>query len=223
MCSPLFPGILGVRSEEEILVFGEGYLAFPQKTKERKDRVWSRFFSDFTWLLPKKSQGKEGHGFESLFIDFVWNFGVLCGAKRFTNQRALLEKEKGLSHTEGSAILQVLCTGHVQFAVQDFQPYRRALTTHTPLIKVRESFCESGEGVRLPGETFKGADLWGSPGNLRGSSWNFRGSLGNFRGTPGLLLSSTVRELPGKSPKNFRGSWGNFRGSPGTSQKLGGA
>ena len=65
----------------------------------------------------------------------------------------------------------------------------------------------------------KGADLRGSPGSLG----NFRGSLGNFRGTSGLLLSSTVRELPGKSPKNFRGSSGNFRGSPGTSQKLGGA
>ena len=82
----------------------------------------------------------------------------------------------------------------------------------------RESFCESGEGVRLPRER---ADLWGSPGNFRGSPGNFRGSLGNFQGTPGLLLSSTVRELPGKSPKNFRGSLGNFRGSPGTSQKLG--
>ena len=57
----------------------------------------------------------------------------------------------------------------------------------------------------------KGADLRGSPGN-------FRGSLGNFRGTSGLLLSATVRELPGKSPKNFWGSSGNFRGSPGTSQ-----
>ena len=52
---------------------------------------------------------------------------------------------------------------------------------------------------------------------------NFRGSPGNFRGTPGLLFSSTVRELPGESPKNFRGSSGNFRGSRGTSQKLGGA
>ena len=48
----------------------------------------------------------------------------------------------------------------------------------------RESFCESGEGVRLPRER---ADLRGSPGNFRGSSGNFRGSLGNFRGTPGLL------------------------------------
>ena len=38
-----------------------------------------------------------------------------------------------------------------------------------------------------------------------------------------MLLSSTVRELPGKSPKNFRGSSGNFRGSPGTFQKLRGA
>ena len=36
-----------------------------------------------------------------------------------------------------------------------------------------------------------------------------------------MLLSSTVRELLGKSPKNFRGSPGNFRGSPGTFQKLG--
>ena len=48
----------------------------------------------------------------------------------------------------------------------------------------RESFCESGEGVRLPRER---ADLRGSPGNFRGSAGNFRGSLGNFRGTPGLL------------------------------------
>ena len=62
----------------------------------------------------------------------------------------------------------------------------------------------------------KGADLWGSLGNFRRSPGNFRGSLGNFRGTPGLLLSSTVSELPGKSPKNFRGS-------PGTFQKLRGA
>ena len=84
--------------------------------------------------------------------------------------------------------------------------------------EVRESFFESGEGVRLPRDR---ADLWGSPGNFRGSPGNFRGSLGNFRGTPGLLLSSSVRELPGKSPQNFRGSLGNFRGSPGTSQKLG--
>ena len=69
---------------------------------------------------------------------------------------------------------------------------------------------------RVSGFPEKGAELWGSPGN-------FRGSLGNFRGTSGLLLNSTVRELPGKSPKNFRGSSGNFRGSPGTFQKLGGA
>ena len=66
----------------------------------------------------------------------------------------------------------------------------------------------------------KGADLWGSPGNFRGSLENFRGSLGNFRGTFGLLLSSTVRELLGKSPGNLRVSSGNFRGSPGTSQKI---
>ena len=83
---------------------------------------------------------------------------------------------------------------------------------------LRESFCESGEGVRLPRDR---ADLRGSPGNFRGNLGNFRGSLGNLRGTLGLLLSSTVSELPGNSPKNFRGSLGNFRGSPGTFQKLG--
>ena len=75
----------------------------------------------------------------------------------------------------------------------------------------------------VSGFSENGADFRGSLGNLRGSLGNFRGSLGNFRGTPGLQLSSTVRELPGKSPKNLRGSSGNFRGSPGTSQKLGGA
>ena len=69
---------------------------------------------------------------------------------------------------------------------------------------------------RVSGLPDKGADL-------RGSLGNFRGSFGNFRGTSGLLVGSTVRELPGKSPKNFQGSSGNFRGSPGTSQKLGAA
>ena len=78
----------------------------------------------------------------------------------------------------------------------------------------RESFCESGEGVRLPRERGR------PPGkfrNFRGSSGNFRGSLGNFRGTSGLLLSSTVRDLPGKSPKTsggVRGTSGEVRGLP---------
>ena len=48
--------------------------------------------------------------------------------------------------------------------------------------------------------------MTGKSGNFRGSLGNFRGGLGNFRGTSGLLLTSTVRELPGKSPKKFRGS-----------------
>ena len=77
---------------------------------------------------------------------------------------------------------------------------------------IRESFRESEEGVRLPRET---ADLRGSPGNLRGSPGNFRGSLGNFRGTFGLLFGSTVRELPGKSPKTsgeVQGTSGEVRG-----------
>ena len=67
---------------------------------------------------------------------------------------------------------------------------------------------------RVSGVPDKGADLRGSPG-----PW---GSLGNFRGTSGLLLSSTVRELPGKSPTTS-GKFGELLGKSGTSQKLGGA
>ena len=54
----------------------------------------------------------------------------------------------------------------------------------------------------------KGADL-------RGSLGNFRGSLGNFRGTSGLLLSSTVRELPGKSLKTSGEVRGKLPGKSG--------
>ena len=93
--------------------------------------------------------------------------------------------------------------------------------------------CDSSEEVfvtheRVSGFPEKGADLWGSlgnfrgsPGNFQGSPGNFRGYLENFRGTSGLLLNSTVRELPGKSPGNFRGSSGNFRGSPERSRNSG--
>ena len=58
----------------------------------------------------------------------------------------------------------------------------------------------------------RGADLRGSPGNFRGSPGNFWGSPGNFRGTSGLLLSSTVRERPGKSPGKLPGKLGELPG-----------
>ena len=70
---------------------------------------------------------------------------------------------------------------------------------------------------RVSGFPEKGDDLRGSPGTS-GEVWgHFRGSLGNFRGTSGLLSSSTVRELPGKSPKTsgeVRGTSGEVRGLP---------
>ena len=75
---------------------------------------------------------------------------------------------------------------------------------------------------RVSGFPEKGADLRGSPGNLWGSPGNFWGSLGNCRGTPGLLLSFTVRELPGKSGE-LPGKSGDFpeaRGSLTPSQRL---
>ena len=56
---------------------------------------------------------------------------------------------------------------------------------------LRESFCESEEGVRLPRDA---ADLRGSPGNFRGSPGNFRGSPGNFR---------EVWETSGEPPPQF--------------------
>ena len=79
---------------------------------------------------------------------------------------------------------------------------------------------------RVSGFPVKGLTSGGSPGNFRGSPgssgevWETSGEP--LESGPGLLASSTVRELPGNSPKNIRGSLGNFRGSPGTFQKLGG-
>ena len=70
---------------------------------------------------------------------------------------------------------------------------------------------------RASGFPEKGADLRGSPGTsgeVWGTSWR---SLGNFWGTSGLLLSSAVRELPGKSPKTSGEVWGTsgeVRGLP---------
>ena len=61
---------------------------------------------------------------------------------------------------------------------------------------------------RVSGFPEKGADLRGGPGK-------FRRSPGNFRGTSGLLFSSTVRGLPGKSPKTsgeVRETSGEVRG-----------
>ena len=66
---------------------------------------------------------------------------------------------------------------------------------------------------RVAGFPEKGADLRGSRENFWESLGNFRGSLGNFRGSSGLLLSSTVKELPGKSPKTS----GEVRGTSGNS------
>ena len=61
--------------------------------------------------------------------------------------------------------------------------------------KLRESFCESGEGVRLPRER---ADLRGSPG----TSGEVRGTSGEVRETSGEPLDCC--EVP---------QWENFRGS----------
>ena len=66
---------------------------------------------------------------------------------------------------------------------------------------------------RVSGFPEKGADLRGSPGTS-GEVWGTSGEVWKTSGEPlVLLVASTVRELPGKSPKNFRGSSGNFRGS----------
>ena len=84
---------------------------------------------------------------------------------------------------------------------------------HRKFLWVRRG-CQASQRRGWPPE--KSGELPGKSGELPGKSGKLPGNLW-------LLLSSTVRELPGKSPKNFRGSSGNFRGSPGTFQKLGGA
>ena len=64
---------------------------------------------------------------------------------------------------------------------------------------IRESLCESGEGVRLPSE--RGLTS-GEVRELAGKFGELPGKFGKLPGTSVLLLSSTARELPGKSPKN---------------------
>ena len=87
--------------------------------------------------------------------------------------------------------------------------------------KLRESFCESGERVRLPRERGRPP---GKSGKLPGKFGELPGKFGKLPGNLWIAVKfHSERKLPGKSPKNFRGSSGNFRGSPGTSQKLGGA
>ena len=80
---------------------------------------------------------------------------------------------------------------------------------------IRESFCESGEGVRLPRER---ADLWGSAGNFWGSPGNFRGSLGNFRGKPWIAVKfhseRTSGEVRRKTSGEVWGTSGEVRGLP---------
>ena len=77
-------------------------------------------------------------------------------------------------------------------------------------VLIRESFCESGEvsGFREKGLTS------GEVRELPGKFGELPGKSGKLPGTSGLLLSSRVRELPGKSPKNFRGTSGEVRGLP---------
>ena len=98
--------------------------------------------------------------------------------------------------------------------------------TFSPVL-IRESFCESGEGARLPRER---ADLRGSPGNFRGSSGNFRGKSGKLPGNPWIAVKfhskRTSREVAEKLPGKFcelPGKSGDFpeaRGSLTPSQRL---
>ena len=85
---------------------------------------------------------------------------------------------------------------------------------HTVGTKVRESSCESGEGVRLPRE--RGRPL-GKSGKLPGKSGELPGSLGNFRGTSASLLSfsqwENFRGCRRKASGEVRGTSGEARGS----------
>ena len=86
----------------------------------------------------------------------------------------------------------------------------RSRLKRTPL---RESFCESGEGVRLPRER----------GWPPGKSGKLPGKSGELPGNLRIAVRSRSERTSGKVAENFRGSSGNLRGSAGTFQKLGGA
>ena len=89
---------------------------------------------------------------------------------------------------------------------------------------LRESSCESGEGVRLPRER---ADLRGSLGNFRGTPENFRGCLGKLPGNLWIAVNfhteRTSGEVTGELPGKVRGTSEDFpeaRAIPATRAKL---
>ena len=90
-------------------------------------------------------------------------------------------------------------------------------TNQRKFLRVRRG-CQASQRKGLTSGEVRETSLevWETSGEVCETSGKLLG------GSPGLLLSSTVRELLGKSPKNFQASLGNFRGSPGTFQKLGG-
>ena len=103
----------------------------------------------------------------------------------------------GFLHTVGAFFLTVelLCLQSVTvLIIRDTLSHLKKTASSVSKKSSSEKVFVSQE--RVSGFPEKGADLRGSPGN-------FQGSLGNFRGTSGLLFSSTVRGLPGKSPKTF--------------------
>ena len=132
--------------------------------------------------------------------------------RNMTKHHFTSQQRKGSPKSKSQAAMPWTSEIPVEVWVRKLQPGPRNPANKHVSAEIRESFCESGEGVRLPR---KRADLrgspgnfWGSPGNFRGCLGNFRGSLGNFRGTPGLLLSSTVRELLGSRRKTSGEVWG---------------
>ena len=78
--------------------------------------------------------------------------------------------------------------------------------------KLRESFCESGEGVRLPRE--RG---WppGKFGELPGKFGELPGKFGKLPGNPGIAVKFHIERTSGEVAENFRGSRRELPGKSG--------
>ena len=79
-------------------------------------------------------------------------------------------------------------------------------------LKIRESFCESGEGVRLPRER---ADLRPKSGKLPGKSGELPGKSGKLPGNPWIAVKFHSVRTSGEVAEKLPGKFGELPGKSG--------
>ena len=97
------------------------------------------------------------------------------------------------------------------FCIHSGQLLRPAEYSKHRVTIIRKSFCESGEGVRLPRE--RGC-LWGSP-ETSGKSGELPGKSGKLPGKPWIALKFHSERTSGEVAKKLPGKFGELPGKSG--------